>query len=253
MRKVLVAGNWKLNGSLAGNEALVKGVLAGMGDVKAAEVAVCPPYPYLPQVAELLAGSAVKLGSQDNSEHDSGAYTGEVSAPMLKEVGCHYAIVGHSERRSLFGETDEITAKKFQAAQKAELVPILCVGELLEERENGTTEEVVARQLDAVVELVGIAAMADSVIAYEPVWAIGTGKTASPEQAQAVHEFIRSRIAAQDAGVAEGLRILYGGSVKPDNAAELFAKPDIDGGLIGGASLKAEDFLGICTAANEKG
>ncbi len=250
MRKILVAGNWKLNGSLAGNEALVSGILAGMSDVKNADVAVCPPYPYLPQVRDLLSGSAVKLGSQDNSEHEQGAYTGEVAAPMLKEIGCHYAIVGHSERRSLFGETDEITASKFQAAQQAGLVPILCVGELLEERENGTTEEVVARQLDAVVDLVGIAAMANSVIAYEPVWAIGTGKTASPEQAQAVHEFIRTRIAAQDAAVAEGLQILYGGSVKPDNAAELFAKPDIDGGLIGGASLKAEDFLGICTAAN---
>ncbi len=250
MRKVLVAGNWKLNGSLESNTALVNGILAGMADVKVAEVAVCPPYPYLPQVRDLLSGSDIKLGSQDNSEYDSGAYTGEVSAPMLKEIGCHYAIVGHSERRTLFGETDEITAKKFQAAQNAGLVPILCVGELLEERENGTTEEVVARQLDAVTELVGVAAMANSVIAYEPVWAIGTGKTASPEQAQAVHEFIRSRIAAQDAAVAEGLRILYGGSVKPDNAAELFAKPDIDGGLIGGASLKAEDFLGICTAAN---
>lgn len=250
MRKILVAGNWKLNGSLSANEALVKGILDGMGDVKKAEVAVCPPYPYLPQVNTLLEGSAVKLGSQDNSEYDSGAYTGEVSAPMLKEIGCEYAIVGHSERRSLFCETDEITAQKFAAAQKAGLTPILCVGELLEERENGTTEQVVARQLDAVVNLVGISAMANSVVAYEPVWAIGTGKTASPEQAQAVHEFIRRRLAEKDAGVAEGLQILYGGSVKPDNAAELFAKPDIDGGLIGGASLKASDFLGICTAAN---
>ncbi len=249
MRRILVAGNWKLNGSIAANEALVNGILEGMGNVTAADVAVCPPYPYLPQVSGLLTGSSVKLGSQDNSEQEAGAFTGEVSAAMLKEVGCHYAIVGHSERRSLYGETDAITAQKFAAAQKAGLVPILCVGELLEEREGGVTEEVVARQLDAVVDLVGIAAMANSVVAYEPVWAIGTGKTASPEQAQAVHEFIRSRIAAKDAGVAEGLQILYGGSVKPDNAAELFAKPDIDGGLIGGASLKASDFLGICTAA----
>ncbi|HFD88105.1 MAG TPA: triose-phosphate isomerase [Gammaproteobacteria bacterium] len=248
MRKILVAGNWKLNGSLAGNETLVKGILDGMGEV-AVDVAVCPPYPYLPQVSALLDGSAVKLGSQDNSEQDKGAFTGEVSAAMLKEVGCHYAIVGHSERRSLFGETDEVTAKKFAAAQAAGLMPILCVGELLEERENGTTEEVVARQLDAVTALVGIDAMKDSVVAYEPVWAIGTGKTASPEQAQAVHEFIRSRLAAQNESVAGGIQILYGGSVKPDNAAELFAKPDIDGGLIGGASLNADDFLGICTAA----
>lgn len=249
MRKILVAGNWKLNGSLAKTESLINNILSGMGSVKAADVAVCPPYPYLATAQSLLKGSAVYLGGQNVSDQDGGAYTGEVSAAMLKEFGCHYVIVGHSERRSLFAESDEFTARKFAAAQTAGLVPILCLGELLEERESGITEEVVARQLDAVINLSGVASLENSVIAYEPVWAIGTGKTASPEQAQAVHEFIRNRIAGHNGAVAEKVQILYGGSVKPDNAAELFAKADIDGGLIGGASLQAEDFLGICGAA----
>ncbi len=248
MRKILVAGNWKLNGSLAETETLIGGVLAGMDKVAAADVAICPPFPYLAQAQTLLAGSAVKLGSQDVSDQEGGAFTGEVSAQMLSEFGCHYAIVGHSERRSLFGEGDDFTARKYAAAQKAGLIPILCVGELLEEREQGVTEDVVARQLDAVLNSSGAASLANAVIAYEPVWAIGTGMTATPDQAQAVHEFIRGRIAAQDAVVAEKVQILYGGSVKAGNAAELFGKTDIDGGLIGGASLKAEDFLGICTA-----
>lgn len=248
MRKILVAGNWKLNGSLANTEKLIGGILAGMDQVNSADVAVCPPFPYLAQAQALLAGSAVKLGSQDVSDQESGAFTGEVSASMLGEFGCHYAIVGHSERRSLFGEDDDFTARKFTAAQKAGLVPILCVGETLEEREQDITEDVVARQLDAVLNLSGAASLTNAVIAYEPVWAIGTGMTATPEQAQAVHEFIRGRIAAQDPAVADKVQILYGGSVKADNAKELFGKADIDGGLIGGASLKAEDFLGICTA-----
>ncbi len=250
MRKILVAGNWKLNGSLADTETLIQGILDGLSQVKAADVAVCPPYPYLAQAQRLLDGSTVKLGAQDVSDQTSGAFTGEVSAPMLAEFGCQYVIVGHSERRALYCEDDEFTARKFVAAQAGGLTPILCVGETLEEREKDITEAVVARQLDAVIELAGIDALAKSVIAYEPVWAIGTGKTATPDQAQAVHAFIRGRIASGSESVAENIQILYGGSVKPDNAKELFGMADIDGGLIGGASLKAEDFLGICTAAN---
>ena len=249
MRKILVAGNWKLNGSLLENEALVGGILAEMAEVKNCDVAVCPPFPYLSQVASLVKGSALKMGAQDCADQVSGAFTGEVSADMLKEVGCQYIIVGHSERRSIYGEDDALTARKFSAARKAGLTPILCVGETLEERETGVMESVIARQLDAVIELEGVEALADAVVAYEPVWAIGTGKTASPQQAQDVHAFIRNRVAASDANVAANLQILYGGSVKPDNAAELFACEDIDGGLIGGASLKAGDFLGICKAA----
>ncbi len=248
MRQPLVAGNWKMNGSLASIKSLVDGIKAGLSDVKSAEVAVCPPFVYLATVADMLSGSGVAVGSQDVSDKDSGAFTGEVAGDMIKEVGCKYAIVGHSERRSLYGESDEFTAQKFAAAQKHGLVPILCVGELLEEREQGITEEVVGRQLDAVINLVGIGALANSVIAYEPVWAIGTGKTATPEQAQDVHAFIRRKLAGMDAGVAENMQILYGGSMKPDNAVELIKQPDIDGGLIGGASLVAADFLAICRA-----
>ncbi len=248
MRQTLVAGNWKLNGSLESIKELVAGVKAGAGNVGGKQVAVCPPFVYLPLVAELLGGSDVAVGSQDNADQESGAFTGEVAASMVKEVGCTYAIVGHSERRSIYGEDDAFTARKFAAARKAGLVPILCVGELLEEREQGITEQVVARQLDAVIDLEGIAAIGDCVIAYEPVWAIGTGKTASAQQAQDVHAFIRAKLAGLDAAVADKVQILYGGSVKGSNAAELFAMADIDGGLIGGASLKAEDFLAICTA-----
>ncbi len=247
MRRILVAGNWKLNGSLQSVRQLVADIKAGMGDVKA-DVAVCPPYVYIPEVAQLLKGSSLGYGAQDVSDQTAGAFTGEVSAPMLNDFGCKYAIVGHSERRSLYGEGDEFTARKFAAARKAGLIPILCVGELLEEREQGITEQVVSRQLDAVIQLEGVAALADAVIAYEPVWAIGTGKTASPQQAQDVHAFIRGKIAALDAAVAEKVQILYGGSVKGSNAAELFAMADIDGGLIGGASLAAEEFLTICRA-----
>jgi triosephosphate isomerase len=247
MRRKLVAGNWKMHGSLAENEALLSGILAGMGDVKAG-VAVCAPFPYLAQVQAKLSGSAVAWGAQNLSQHAKGAYTGEVSAAMLKDFGCAYVIVGHSERRALYGESDAVVAEKFAAAQAAGMMPILCVGETLEEREGGVTEQVVGRQLDAIIGKCGIAALAKAVVAYEPVWAIGTGKTASPEQAQAVHAFIRGRVRALDAAVAENLIIQYGGSMKANNAAELLSQPDIDGGLIGGASLVVEDFLAICRA-----
>ncbi|MEW7976569.1 MAG: triose-phosphate isomerase [Candidatus Sedimenticola endophacoides] len=249
MRQPLVAGNWKMNGSRESIRELLDGIKAGMGDVNVAEVAVCAPAVYIADVEAQLSGSGVAWGGQDLSSEASGAYTGEIAASMWLDFGCRYVIVGHSERRTYHGETDEMVARKYAAARAAGLVPILCIGEILEEREQGITEEVVARQLDAVIALEGVAALNDGVIAYEPVWAIGTGKTASPEQAQEVHAFIRGRVAASDAGVAAGVRILYGGSMKPDNAEELIAKADIDGGLIGGASLNAEDFLGICKAA----
>ncbi|MCG6975234.1 MAG: triose-phosphate isomerase [Acidiferrobacterales bacterium] len=249
MRQSLVAGNWKMNGNREDSSTLLEGILAGMADIKA-EVAVCPPAILVPLAVEKLAGSSVKVGGQNLDYHVSGAYTGEISGPMLKDAGCDYVIIGHSERREYYGDTDELVARKFEAAQEHGLVPILCVGESLEEREGGTTEAVVERQLDAVLEQHGIEAFKNAVIAYEPVWAIGTGKTATPEQAQEVHKFIRDKLAALDAAVAEGCRLLYGGSMKPDNAAELISQPDIDGGLIGGASLKAEDFLGICAAAS---
>jgi triosephosphate isomerase len=211
-------------------------------------VAVCPPALYIAQVADLTAGSAISYGGQNLSQEVSGAFTGEISGDMLRDLGCKYVIVGHSERRSLYGESDELVADKYVAALKAGLKPILCVGELLEERESGETEAVVARQLDAVIAKAGIEGIGAGVIAYEPVWAIGTGKTATPQQAQDVHAFIRQRCAEKDGNVAEKVQILYGGSVKPDNAAELFAMADIDGGLIGGASLDAEGFLAICNA-----
>ena len=250
MRQPLVAGNWKMNGSLDSITALVEGIKAGLDTVSTAEMVVCPPYVYIPTVATLIGGASISLGAQDVSDQESGAYTGEVAPGMLTDLGCKYAIVGHSERRSIYGESDAFTASKFAAARNAGLVPILCVGELLEEREQGITEQVVSRQLDAVIDLEGVGALADAVIAYEPVWAIGTGKTASPDQAQDVHAFIRCKLAALDAAVADKVRILYGGSMNAANAAELLAMADIDGGLIGGASLKAADFLAIGTAAN---
>jgi triosephosphate isomerase len=250
MRQPLVAGNWKMNGSRAAVVELLEGIKAGMSAVRTAEVAVCPPYIFIPEAAARLAGTSVTWGGQNLSTHASGAYTGEVAASMLTDFGCKYVIVGHSERRTLYGEDDAVVAEKFEVARKAGLVPIFCVGETLEEREGGTTEAVIARQLDAVLERFGAKAMAAGVIAYEPVWAIGTGRTATPQQAQDVHAFIRARIAGKDPAVADGIRILYGGSMKPDNAVVLMAQTDIDGGLIGGASLKASDFLAICTAAN---
>jgi triosephosphate isomerase len=248
MRRKLVVGNWKMHGSLAQNEVLLGAVKGGAAQLSRVDVAVCAPFPYLAQLRQELSASAVKWGAQDVHQLEKGAFTGEVSGAMLADFGCTYVIVGHSERRSIYGESSRLVAEKFAAAQRAGLTPILCVGETLEQRESGATEAVVAEQLDAVIALVGVQALRKAVLAYEPVWAIGTGKTATPEQAQAVHAFIRQRVAAQDGEVAQGLVILYGGSVKAANAAELFAMTDIDGGLIGGAALIAEEFLAICRA-----
>ena len=233
MRQPLVAGNWKMNGSLDSASTLIGGIKAGLDAVATAEMVVCPPFVYISQVAAMIGDSGISLGAQDVNDQESGAHTGEVAPNMLTDIGCKYVIVGHSERRSIYGENDAFTASKFAAARKAGLVPILCVGELLEEREQGTTEEVVARQIDAIVDLEGIAALGDAVIAYEPVWAIGTGKTATPDQAQEVHAFIRGKLAALDSRVADKVRILYGGSMNAGNATELLAMADIDGGLIG--------------------
>ena len=249
MRQKLVAGNWKMNGSKASIKELLDGIKKGIGDVRDSEVAVCPPAAYLGEVESQLSGTPVAWGAQNLSTEEKGAFTGELSASMVNDFSCKYVLVGHSERRSLYGEDDAIVAKKFAVARAAGLKPVLCIGETLEERESGVTEEVVARQIEAVVQLEGIAALTDGVIAYEPVWAIGTGKTASPEQAQEVHAFIRKRLAEQDSAVAEKVQILYGGSMNAANAADLLSQSDIDGGLIGGASLKAEDFLTICRAA----
>jgi triosephosphate isomerase (TIM) len=249
MRGKLVAGNWKSNGDIVANRRLLEQVRASAASLHGVEVAVCVPYPYLAQAQQILGDSVVAWGGQDVSQFGAGAYTGAVTASMLTDFGCKYAIVGHSERRSVFADTDAIVAAKFEAARKSGLAPILCLGESLQEREAGVTESVVGRQLDAVIEVSGVAALAHAVLAYEPVWAIGTGKTATPAQAQAVHAFIRGRVAARDAAVAAGVRILYGGSVKAANAAELFSQADIDGGLIGGASMVAEEFSAICRSA----
>jgi triosephosphate isomerase len=249
MRSKLVTGNWKSNGETVANRRLLEKVRASAGALRGVEAAVCVPFTYLAQVQQILGDSNVAWGGQDVSQFGAGAYTGAVTATMLTDFGCKYVIVGHSERRAIFGDSDAIVAAKFEAARKAALLPILCVGESLQERESGVTESVVGRQIDAIVGASGVAALARAVVAYEPVWAIGTGKTATPEQAQAVHAFIRQRIAQLDPGVAAGLQILYGGSVKAANAAELFAQPDIDGGLIGGASLVADEFMAICQAA----
>ncbi len=251
MRSRLVAGNWKMHGSLAANKRLLEGLQAGLHAAAGVQYAVCVPYPYLTQAEAALSGSCIAWGAQNLSEWPQGAYTGEVSGAMLRDFGCRYVLVGHSERRALYGETDKQVAAKFQAAQGSGLIPILCVGETLQERESGVTEIVVARQLAAVFESSGVGAVANAVIAYEPVWAIGTGRTATPEQAQAVHAFIRSIVARHDAKLAAELVILYGGSVKAANARELFAMADIDGGLIGGASLVAEEFIAICAAAGK--
>ncbi len=248
-RTPLVAANWKMNGTRATNEALVEQVITGLPTGQQADVAICPPFVYLADIALELQPTHIQLGAQTVSEHDAGAFTGEVSVSMLQDFGCQYVIVGHSERRHLYGESDRAIAGKFLAAVEADVQPILCLGEQLHEREAGQTETVVARQLDVVIQSAGIEAFTSAVIAYEPVWAIGTGKTATPEQAELVHQFIRERLAEHDKEIAGGIRILYGGSVKPDNAAELFSMANIDGGLIGGASLKADDFIAICQAA----
>ncbi|MCC7258179.1 MAG: triose-phosphate isomerase [Gammaproteobacteria bacterium] len=250
MGRALVAGNWKLNGSRTGNVALVRSIAAGLARDRTVEVVVCPPFVYLPDLAVTLDGTGIALGAQSVSAEASGAFTGEVSAGMLRDVGCRYAIVGHSERRALYGETDALVARKFAAAQSAGLQPILCVGETLAERNQGATEQVVRRQVEAVMNHVSVDDFATAVIAYEPVWAIGTGQTATPEQAQDVHAFIRGLVAARSGRIAAELRILYGGSVKGSNARALFRMPDIDGGLVGGASLDAADFLLICSAAS---
>lgn len=247
MRKKLIAGNWKMNGSLAANQALMQDMLADLGQ-PGCEVLVCPPAVYLAQLKELLAGSPVLLGAQDVSQRESGAYTGDVSAAMLHELGVSHVIVGHSERRQYHGETDLQVASKAQRALAADLTPVVCVGETLTEHEQGLTEFIVRRQLAAVLQVCG-AAVQSVVVAYEPVWAIGTGQTATPEQAQQVHAALRAQLAG--AGLdGEQVRILYGGSMNAANAASLLSQPDIDGGLIGGAALKAADFLSIVQAAS---
>lgn len=246
MRKPLVAGNWKMHGSLQFVTELGKTLVSRWFSGKV-DVAVCPPFVFLPAVARELEGSPIQLGAQNLSEYEQGAYTGEVAGDMLVGVGCRFAIVGHSERRALFAETDAQVASKFAAAQSHGLTPILCVGETLDQRESGETLEVIGRQLQTVIDAAGNNAVASAVIAYEPVWAIGTGKTASPEQAQEVHAAIRRQLG--EVGVAT--RILYGGSVKATNAANIFAQRDIDGALVGGASLKAEEFLEICQQAEQ--
>ena len=238
-----------MNGGLQSNQQLLQGVVAGAAGLNGVTVAVCVPFPYLAQAQSVLAGTPVVWGAQNLSEQAQGAFTGEVSASMLQDFACRYVLVGHSERRSIYGETDSLVAEKFAVALAAGLHPVLCVGETLDQREAGQTVAVVSAQIDAVLKRVGVAAFANAVIAYEPVWAIGTGRTATSEQAQEVHAAIRAQIAQADAGVAGGLQILYGGSMKPSNAVELLGMPDIDGGLIGGASLVAADFLAICSAA----
>jgi triosephosphate isomerase len=250
MRRKLVVGNWKMYGRLARNQELLKAILAGVRDLDKADYAVCVPYPYLAQAQSLLQGSNVAWGAQNLSPQEEGAFTGAVAPGMLVDFGCSYVIIGHSERRGLFHESNEIASAKFDATIKAGMKPIFCVGETLTERESGITEQVVATQLDAVLNRAGAQALSKAVIAYEPVWAIGTGKTATPQQAQAVHAFIRQRVAQHNSQVAQSLCILYGGSVKAANAVELFGMPDIDGGLIGGASLVAEEFVAICRAAH---
>lgn len=246
-KQKLIAGNWKMNGSLVANEALVRAIAQGMGQARCA-VAVCVPAPYLEQVNQLRAGTTIELGAQDVSRHEQGAYTGEVSAPMLREFGVRYAIVGHSERRQYHGETDEVVADKAKAALAHGITPIVCVGETLAEREAGRTQDVVKRQMAAVIHVNGHC-ISEIVVAYEPVWAIGTGRTATPEQAQGVHALLRAQLKAATPH-AERVSLLYGGSMNAGNAAALLAQPDVDGGLIGGASLKAPDFLQIIAAAS---
>ncbi|TDB27934.1 triose-phosphate isomerase [Stenotrophomonas sp. ATCM1_4] len=248
MRQKIVAGNWKLHGSRHFATELMGQVAAGL-PLEGVQVLILPPLPYLSDLVEDFDGTALAFGAQDVSSNEKGAYTGEVSAAMLVDVGATHGLVGHSERRQYHHESNELVARKFLAAIHAGLTPVLCVGETLEQREAGQTEQVIAAQLAPVLDLAGVEAFARAVVAYEPVWAIGTGRTATPEQAQAVHAFIRGEVANRDARIADSLPLLYGGSVKPDNAAELFSQPDVDGGLVGGASLVAADFLAIARAA----
>ena len=247
MRKTIIAGNWKMNANKGSVKSLIGGILSGMDGVNS-EVLVCVPFPYLSQVESLIDGSNLKLGAQNLNINSSGAFTGEVSADMIKDFGAKHVIVGHSERRSLYGETSAVVAEKTKAALDSGLTPLLCVGESLEHREAGKTEAVVEEQLNAVIELIGIDSFHNIIVAYEPVWAIGTGMTATPEQAQAVHLFIRNLLGESSEKIAQKTPILYGGSMNAGNAMELISCPDIDGGLIGGAALKAEDFLQICKA-----
>ncbi|MDE2234130.1 MAG: triose-phosphate isomerase [Gammaproteobacteria bacterium] len=249
MRKFLIAGNWKMNGTRDSAVQLADEIVRGLEPSEQLEILVCPPFIFLLEVARRLKNSRLLLGAQDICADDNGAYTGEVSGSMLREAECRYVIVGHSERRSLYAENDSLVARKFIAAQNAGLIPILCVGETLEQRQNGQTHAVVLGQLNAVLEVAGLQAFGHAVMAYEPVWAIGTGKNATPEQAQEVHASIRASLGSRDAKIASRIRLLYGGSVKAANAAELLKMPDIDGGLVGGASLEAKEFLAICKAA----
>ena len=257
MRRILVAGNWKLNGSLKMTDELISGVTEGLNDLGESslgfDVLVCPPSPYLSAAQASTKSTPIQLGAQNVSDQTDGAFTGEIALAMLAEFGCNYVLLGHSERRELFAESDAQIASKFEACVKSDtqIIPVLCIGETLEQRQSGVTESVIASQIDAVLNDSGIASFAKAVIAYEPVWAIGTGETASPEQAQQVHKFIRNKLADLDAEIANKVQILYGGSMKPSNAEELLAQPDIDGGLIGGAALKVESFVGICQAANK--
>ncbi len=250
MRKKLVVGNWKMYGNSIENEQLLNSIVAGLTGLQIEQCAVCVPYPYLPSVQNKLNNTNISWGAQNVSQYQKGAYTGEVSTSMLNDFGCTFVIIGHSERRSLFGENNDIVAEKYVAAQGGKLTPILCVGETLEQRERGITEQIIQEQLMTIINKAGVESLSKAVVAYEPVWAIGTGKTAAPNQAQEVHTFIRNSIGTQDMTIAKELTILYGGSVKANNAAELFAMPDIDGGLIGGASLVADDFVAICNTLN---
>ncbi len=249
MRRSLVAGNWKMNGSVAMTDDLLTGLKEGIvRSLPDVDVVVCPPFLYIPLAVQMLAGSTIKVGAQNLDIHKPGAYTGEIAAEMLKEQRCGYVIVGHSERRALYGESSDLVAQKVKAAMAAELKPIVCVGETLEERERGDTGRVVREQLMSVLDLNGVDIFPFAIVAYEPVWAIGTGRSASPDQAQEVHALIRESIAELNPGVADQTRLLYGGSVKPENAQGIFSSPDIDGGLIGGAALVASDFLAICAS-----
>jgi triosephosphate isomerase len=250
MRHKLVVGNWKMHGSIAANKALLDAVVAGLRDYRRADYVVCVPYPYLHQAQTLLHGSNVAWGAQNMSSTKDGALTGAVSPAMLADYGCTHVIVGHSERRSLFHETDDTAAARFLAAQSAGLTPIFCMGESAEERESDWTDYIVGRQLDSIIRRYGPQVLEHAVLAYEPLWAVGSDKPATPEQAQEVHDFIRKRIARCDTAIAKKVRILYGGSVTPANVAGLFAMPDIDGALVGRSSLKAEDFVAIGQAAN---
>lgn len=253
MRRKLVVGNWKMHCSTATVQALLEELKAGLGgQVNEMDAGVCPTLLHIPLAEQLLAGSSIKLGAQHINANESGAFTGEVAAKMLADFDVSYCLVGHSERRELFAETDEDVAAKFLAIQAAGVVPILCIGETLSQREQAQTEKVILAQLDAVLSEVGIEAFGHAVVAYEPIWAIGTGETATPQQAQQVHQAIRQHLARLDAGVAEKIQIVYGGSVKSANAAELFGQSDIDGGLVGGASLSAKEFIAICKSADSK-